>query len=117
MKTRQDYFTQIASDQKETYDDWCKRMFFHPIGGALRLNGTGVEEFQKFFTGHLVNAIDVEHQRKSGDYIFLARFCRMPYYIAHTYIMFFDEEEAFLFKLCDGNVDNVKDIAPERLEE
>ena len=117
MSGRQQYFDSTVSGQKYTYDEWMRVMFFHPIGDALRLSNDGLKLFKKHFPYHIVDSSNAETMiRTSGHFIFLARFCRQPYHIGATTITFFDEEEAFLFKLCDGDVDNVQAVAPEKLQ-
>ncbi len=116
MSRRQKYFDLTVYGQKYTYDEWMRVMFFHPIGDGLRLNNYGLVIFKKTFPYHIVDSKPGQEKRTSGHYIFLARFCRQPYHIGTKTITFFDEEEAFLFKLCDGNVDNVQAVAPEKLE-
>ena len=113
---RQKYFDSTALGQKFTYDEWKKQVFFHPTGDGLRLSRDGLTIFKRHFPYHVVDSKSETNGRTSGHYIFLARFCRKPYYIGLKRITFFDEEEAFLFKMCDGDVDNVKEISPERLE-
>ena len=98
------------------YDGWMRQVFFHPRGDGLRLSRDGLTIFKRHFPYYTVESKPVPEQRTSGHYIFLARFCRKPYHIGLDTITFFDEEEAFLFKMCDGDVDNVKEISPERLE-
>jgi len=115
MSRRQQYFAQIATGQKLTYQEWCREVFFHPIGDYMRLNRFGLELFKSHLTHHIVDSVTDTGVRASKHYIFLSRFCRQPYYIAPSIIVFFDEEEAFLFKLCDGDVDNVAEVAPEKL--
>ena len=46
----------------------------------------------------------------SKHYVFLTRYCKAPYYIGMKSIVFFDEDEALIFKLCDGDIDNVKTV-------
>lgn len=113
---RQKYFDSTAKGQKTTYDKWMREVFFHPMGDGLRLGNAGLKLFKKHFSYHVVDSNPGPGHRTSGHYIFLARFCREPYHIGSEAITFFDDEEAFLFKLCDGDVDNVKDVAPEKLK-
>lgn len=116
MSERQKYFEKTAQGQKFTYNEWILAIFFHPMGDGLRLGGIGLKLFKKHFPYHIVESDPGPEHRTSGHYLFLAQFCRQPYHIGLKTITFFDEEEAFLFKLCDGNIDNVKDVAPEKLE-
>ena len=116
MSKRQKYFDATSAGQKFTFDEWMRVTFFHPIGDALRLSNDGLKLFKKHFSYHIVDSNSENMVRTSGHFIFLARFCRQPYHIGTKTITFFDEEEAFLFKLCDGDVDNVQAVAPEKLE-
>jgi len=114
---RQKYFDLMSSSTFNLRsDEWMRNVFFHPIGDGLRLSNNGLKLFKTHFPYHTVESKPGPEHRTSGHYIFLARFCRKPYHIALDTIIFFDEEEAFLFKMCDGDVDNVKEISPERLE-
>lgn len=104
------------------YKIFCSNLFFHPGGEALRLCNDGVKFLEKYHTSHTIDIIEFQKSgtntsnMPSKHFVFLSRFCRKPYYIGMKKIIFFDEEEAFLFKLCDGDIDNVKTVAPEKLK-
>ena len=117
MSQRKAYFDEKVTDDTVTYEFWKPVIFFHPMGDGLRLSHQGVKALTKLDTAHVVDSVSADRERPSKHYIFLARFCRKPYFIGKSKIIFFDEEEAFLFKLCDGDIDNVQEVAPERLDD
>lgn len=99
-----------------TFEDFCRQKFFHPVSDALRLSLAGVQFLEE--NGLKAHAVDMIKETKKSEipskhYIFLAKYCRKPYYIGSNKIYFFDEEEAFLFKMCDGDIENVSQVAPE----
>jgi hypothetical protein len=101
------------------YNTFSSKFFFFPAGDKLRLNYEGLEFMKKIFKPFEVEVIDQKSKRQipSKHYVYLAKFCRKPYYIGNHRIVFFDDEEAFLFKMCDGDVDVVQEISPERLND
>ena len=102
-----------------TFKEFCHAAYFHPVGSAKRLKNHGYMFLRKYYPCHEVE-VPITEKRKNipaKHYLFLARFCRKPYYIGKKKIIFFDEEEGFLFKLCDGDIDNVKTVSPEMLDE
>lgn len=101
------------------YKTFSASFFFFPAGDKLRLNYEGLEFLKKIFEPFEVEVVDQKSKRQipSKHYVFLAKFCRKPYYIGNRRIVFFDDEEAFLFKMCDGDIDNVQEISPERLND
>lgn len=114
-----DEFLSSMNDLSRTnisFHEFCSTYFFHPSSDAIRLNFYGSNILSMSLKCYKV---DVVGQKKSEipfkHYHYLAKFCRKPYYIGENYIMFFDEEEAFLFKLCDGSIDNVKEVSPNSL--
>lgn len=114
MTKRQLIYNYILSSDKTIgdYSNFCMDMFFYPVGDHMRLKKHGCLILEKHFTAHIVNVdsgLDGQ-QTASKHFIFLARFCRMPYYIGTNRIVFFDEQEAMLFKLCDGDIDNVSKV-------
>lgn len=114
---RQEYYEKSSPGSSLTYDEWVKDVFWFPVGEEMRLKFDGFKLLKKHFPCHIIDQVAREEKPiKSKHLIFLARFCRQPYYIyGSDHIAFFDEEEAFIFKLCDGDIDNVEQIAPERL--
>ena len=118
MNTRKDIYSQLKTQL--TFEDFCKSVFWHPVGDHKRLSHDGFI-FLKSRLRDQCHEVDVfkkldKSTMPGKHFIFLARFCRKPYYIGTNKIFFFDEEEAFLFKLCDGDIDNVKEVAPEKLK-
>lgn len=107
----------LTNTSEYTYSQFCRDYFFHPVNESKRLNRNGLTFFRKFYPCYEVDVLEKieKSQIPTKHYLFLARFCRKPYYIGTNKIVFFDEEEAFLFKMCDGDIDNVSKIAPERL--
>ena len=120
MNPREKYFEEIG--EQLSYNEWARYIFFYPTGDGLRLSIVGQTIMSIHYPSYTVDSksefdsVPGREVRKSKHYIFLARFCRKPYYISRDQIIFFDEEEAFLFKLCDGDIDNVQEVAPERLK-
>lgn len=114
---REKYYEKSTNGQQLTYDEWIKNVFWFPTGDGMRLKFEGCKLLKKYFPHHIVESIAGDDKpRTSKHLIFLARFCRQPYYIyGSEHIVFFDEEEAFIFKLCDGDIDNVEEVAPEKL--
>lgn len=96
-----------------SYQEFCAMIFFQPGGTTLRLKSYGWEILSNHYPSHIVHIVDKSRTRDkmpSKHYVFLTRYCKAPYYIGLTAISFFDEEEAMVFKLCDGDIDNVKKI-------
>ena len=67
---------------------------------------------RKHYKHHIVEVLAGSDKREipAKNYIFLARYCKAPYYIGTDKLVFFDEDEAFLFKLCDGDIENVDQV-------
>lgn len=100
----------------DTFEKFCLYVFWWPNGDFVRITWKGVLVLKKAYTCHEVSSINTgEHSSPSKHFLFLSKFCRKPYYIGKDKIIFFDEEEALLFKLCDGDVDNVQQVSPEQL--
>ena len=116
MSERQKIFDK--ADTKMKFDSFCKEFFWHPVGDALRLSNTGLTYLKECIPYFEVEVLDKNNIKSmpGKHFIYLARFCRKPYYIGVREIVFFDEEEAFIFKLCDGDIENVREIAPEKLK-
>lgn len=132
--TRLDVFQDICRRDPDKLDldqngnpsfyTFCVNTFFHPGGTALRLKNEGLAFLKNYYPHHIIEfdpkinkpVISSTKYMPSKHYVFLTQFCRKPYYIGSKMIIFFDEEEAFLFKLCDGDINNVKAIAPEKLK-
>lgn len=116
---REKYYEKSLSVQGDLldYDEWIKNVFWFPTGDGMRITFEGYQILSKHFPHYNIESdATAEKPRTAKHFIFLARFCRQPYYIyGSDYIVFFDEEEAFIFKLCDGDIDNVEEVAPERL--
>ena len=97
------------------FKDFGPFAYWHPAGDGNRLRLEGLKLFKKYqfpyYTVEVLDGLD-KKELPSKHYIFLARYCKNPYYIGTDKIIFLDEEEAFVFKMCDGNIDNVKDISP-----
>lgn len=113
-----------TTTELKEYQKFCSKIFFHPGGKALRLRSDGLDFLKSYYPHYIVEISDGINVATGSNtkgmpskhYVFLTRFCRKPYYIGSKRIVFFDEEEAFLFKLCDGDIDNVKAVAPEKLK-
>ncbi len=116
MSIRKEIYEESKS--KLSFEDFCHLYFFHPVGDALRLNHEGFKALKLRLPCYEVDVIEKLDKRKmpGKHFIFLARFCRRPYYIGKNKITFFDEEEAFIFKLCDGDIENVKEVSPKKLK-
>ena len=100
-------------DYQSTYKEFCAIVFFHPGGKALRLRSNGLDILSKHYPHYDVEILDETRNRKnmpSKHYVFLTRYCKAPYYIGMNEITFFDEDEALIFKLCDGDIDNVETV-------
>ena len=100
-----------------TFKEFNEKIFFTLAGDGIRLSLDGLRFFKS--KAHPIHVVDLTEARRafpSKHFIFLARFCRKPYYIGTDNIYFLDEEEAFLFKMCDGDIENVKSVAPEKLK-
>ena len=68
---------------------------------------------EKFLPIYDVEIMDEDHNREimpSKHFVFLMHYCKAPYYIRKNGIIFLDEDEALIFKLCDGDIDNVKTV-------
>lgn len=97
-----------------SYKQFCANVFFQPGGKTLRLNSKGVKILELCYTSHIVEVMDKTQSKKTmpaKHFVFLTRYCKGPYYIGAHQITFFDEDEAFIFKMCDGDIDNVKTVA------
>lgn len=123
MSERQAIYDEIYLRFKSSmeFKQFCGLYFFHPVGDALRLNHDGLLMLRNYMPEFIVDVLNPKNPGKNltlpgKHFIYLARFCRKPYYIGANEIIFFDEEEAFIFKLCDGDIENVKEIAPEKLK-
>lgn len=101
-------------EEAPPYKKFCADFFFHPGGKALRLRSIGVKLLSSCYTPHIVEIMDKKQSRKkmpAKHFVFLTRYCKGPYYIGTHEIVFFEEDEAFIFKMCDGDIDNVKTVA------
>ena len=110
------YWTESGkiSSISDQYKKFCANVFFHPGGKSLRLNYDGVKILNKCFASFKVDILDQTRSRErmpSKHFVFLTRYCKAPYYIGRQYITFFDEEEALVFKLCDGDIENVTSVS------
>ena len=102
------------NEHMSTYKEFCAGVFFQPGGKTLRLRSDGVKTLATCYTPHIVEVMDKTKTKKnmpSKHFVFLTRYCKGPYYIATHEIIFFDEDEAFIFKMCDGDIDNVKSVS------
>lgn len=109
MSQRQKYYQDfIAHPEAVDYKTWCQTVWFYPTGEQLRLNSLGVELFSQKFTPYTV--LVPADRRKAKHYLFLNRYCKKPYFIEAGKVIFFDEHEAMVFKLCDGDFDNVDEL-------
>lgn len=105
---------QLSNKDRTAYKKFCANVFFQPGGNTLRLKTEGVTVLETYYTSHIVEIIDKTQTKKNmpaKHYVFLTRYCKGPYYIGSRSITFFDEDEAFIFKMCDGDIDNVKTVA------
>jgi len=115
MKSRISIYNDLVVNNNiiDTYSNFVKSYFFHPGGDALRLSSLGLKYLSQYYTCHTIDVLEKGHSRTrmpSKHYVFLGKYCKTPYYIDMYNIVFFDEETAFLFKLCDGDIDNVKSV-------
>lgn len=117
MNKRLAYYKEIDEKNQTPFNVWSNTTFYHPMGDGLRLSISGLIYLESLTTCYDIESDPGSEPRPSKHYLFLARFCRKPYYIGLKKITFFDEEEAFLFKLCDGNIDNVQEVSPEKLDD
>lgn len=102
------------NEHMSTYKEFCAGVFFHPGGKALRIRYDGVKTLSECYTQHVVDILDETQTKKhmvAKHFVFLTRYCNGPYYIGKNKIIFFDEDEAFIFKLCGGDIDNVKKVS------
>lgn len=99
------------------FNDFCRMTFWHPgtITNAKRLKSSGLTILKQYYPHFVVDVFDKKPKAEipAKHYVFLAKFCKKPYYIGTNRIIFFDQEEAFIFKMCDGDVDNVKEVSAE----
>jgi hypothetical protein len=97
-----------ANDYHEFHEFglWCRTVWFYPTGDQIRLNWFGVGLFSEMLPSYEVWI--PEDRRKSKHYLFLNRYCKEPYYIEPGKAVFFNENEAMVFKLCDGDLDNLE---------
>lgn len=116
--TRQDFYDDIKRQRPNllrnlTFPEFCREAYYHPVGDYKRLKQKGYILFKKIYPYFVVDVLEGldKHIMPSKHYLFLARYCKKPYYISQDKIIFFDEQEAFIFKMCDGNIDNVKEIS------
>lgn len=110
MNTRQKYYNLFMGDNSDLtdYATWCKTVWFYPTGAQIRLNSLGLELFSQQLPHHTV--LIPEDHRKAKHYLFLSKYCREPYFIEPGRAVFFDEQEAMVFRLCDGDFDNFDEI-------
>ncbi len=115
MSMRKEIFHSTNSDEQMSFEKFCKKNFWHPVGKALRLSDAGMKYLKTHLPCFEVDVVEkLDKSKMPGKhFIFLARYCKRPYYIGTNKIFFFDEEEAFIFKLCDGDIENVKEISSE----
>lgn len=113
--SRREYYTQIKDQNPNllknlNFSEFCRELYYHPVGEHKRLKQRGFMIFKSTYPHYVVKIIDGPDKSlmPSKHFIFLARYCKSPYYIGSDQIVFFDEQEAFVFKMCDGNIDNVK---------
>ena len=102
------------NEHMSVYKEFCRAVFFHPVGSTLRLRHSGFKTLSAYYPHYMVEIMDKDQTRAnmpSKHYVFLGRQCKAPYYIGMHEIIFFDEDEAFIFKMCDGDIDNVKTIS------
>lgn len=108
---RQKYYQSFMQHPDITnYQDWCRQIWFHPAGKEIRLSSLGLALFREAQTMHTVR-LSEKDRRKAKHYIFLSKYCKEPYYIDPEKVVFCDEHEAMVFKLCDGDFDNVNEIS------
>jgi len=115
MNVRQDVFDAVQSqiDLDIDFKKLCAEIYFHPGGDTLRLSFKGLVFLSDYLPSNKVDVLIENQNRKtmpSKHYVFLTRYNKMPYYIGGKYITFFDEDAAFLFKMCDGDIENVKEV-------
>ncbi len=99
------------------FNDFCRMMFWHPgtTTSAKRLKSSGLTILKQYYPHFNVEVLDKKPKAEipAKHYVFLAKYCKKPYYIGTNKIIFFDQEEAFIFKMCDGDIDNVKEVSSE----
>lgn len=115
MSIRQQVFDDVQTqvDEELDYKKFCREVFFHPGGESLRLNFKGSIFLSDYLPCHVVDIVDKTQSLKtmpSKHFVFLSKYSKLPYYMGKNSITFFDEDAAFLFKLCDGDIDNVKKV-------
>lgn len=115
MSIRQKVFQDVQDQHNEEldYKKFCREVFFHPGGESLRLNFKGCGFLADYLPCNVVDIVDKTQSittMPSKHYVFLSKYSKLPYYMGKHTITFFDEEAAFLFKLCDGDIDNVKKV-------
>ena len=115
MESRKSLFEDLQEqhDLNISFRYFCILYCFHPGGESLRLNHKGIKFLSDFYPCHAIDVVDKNQSKKtmpSKHYVFLGKYCKMPYYIGEHHITVLDEDAAFLFKLCDGDIDNVKTV-------
>lgn len=115
MNIRVEIFEEIQDKLNKNIDyrEFCRSIFFHPGGKSLRLNFYGMNFLAKYLPCHVIEVLNKKQNKKtmpSKHYVFLGKYAKKPYYIGEHTITFFDEDAAFLFKLCDGDISNVKTV-------
>lgn len=88
----------------QDYKQFAKKIFFSTSGDGKRVR----YDFWKLFPDFDRHEVETPYMLKDFPpkfYLFLSKTCERPYYIGNHNIIFVDENEAFTFKLCDGDID------------
>ena len=96
-----------------SYKTFCRETFWGPGGDSIRLKNNGLTYLKEYYTIHTVEVLGKleKDNMPSKHFVYLSKYCKFPYYIGTNRVMFLNEEEAFIFKMVDGDIDNVKDIS------
>ena len=105
-------------ETEEDLNDVIKMCFLN--NRSLRLTHRGLGIFSNVFESHIVN-LPEDYQLRSRDLITLDRECSLPYYLyandgsskrypGKAFLVLFERELALILKLCDGDLDMIKDM-------
>lgn len=94
------------------FEEFCRDCFYHPTGDEKRLRQYGCSLLRNYFPSYYVEWQEniVPEQLPSKHLYWLTKYCKQAYYIGRDKIIFFDEDDALIFKLCDSDMDIVKEV-------
>ncbi len=97
---------------KIPFEEFCRDCFYHPAGDEKRLRQYGYMIFKKYFESYDIEWSDniVPEQLPSKHLYWLTTECKQLYYIGRDKIVFFDKNDAIIFKLCDGDMDTIEKV-------